>query len=130
MSFDNTTPEPKKFYLDLLIQLTFDVSMALYRFKNWSDAINGMAQILAMIYAEKEAELKPTAELINDAYKNGSTIESAETELPKAFKTIQNFLNQHWFSELHLGIIPTSTMQTEQKKPTHTALNPNQSSRL
>jgi hypothetical protein len=127
MSYTDATPEPKKFFLNLLIKLDFEVASSLFRYGNWSDGIAGMGQILALINAQEESKLKK----INDQmvlWQNQAT--APTTELKEAFKTIQGFLLEKWFSELHLGIVQTSTLTTETAKPSHEALNPNQTSRL
>ena len=131
MSIETVVPEPKKRYLDLLIMLDFNLSDALYRRRAYADAIGIMEAIINQARLWHVAELK---EIIGklDEYSNGNSSGGAMEELRPMARTLQDYLNEHWFSELHLGVIPTAVLQPseETKIPSHEAVNPTQTSRL
>ena len=126
-TFENSIPEPKQFYLNLLIKLDFEVASSLYRYNNYNDAINGIGQILALICSNEHPELKQITEKINSYLTQSS---APIEELRPIFIELQKYLNDKWFSELHLGVIPTSTIEGSTPKPQAQIYDPNQTSRL
>ena len=128
MSYDNTSPEPKQYFLDLLIKLNFYVADAVYRYHNYHEAIDGMNEIVSLTCIDDQSELKEMAAKLKEY---ASSQNAPIDEIPVMFTTIQKYLMKHWFSELNLGtVIPTSTLPTDTKKPSHAAISSNQSSRL
>ena len=127
MSFENVIPEPKKFFLNLLIKLDFEIASSLYRYNNYVDAINGIGQLLSLICARDKTDLKDIVTEI-DQYLSQS---SAPIEkLRPIFEKLQKYLQDKWFSELHLGVVPTSSLPTETKLPDNKPMDPKQSSRI
>lgn len=115
MAFENTAPEPKKFFLNLLIKLDFEVASSLYRYNNNTDAINGISQILSLICADNINDA--TIKKINAEMKQYQAQGSAPvSRLPPIFNDLQKFLNKTWFSELQLGLIPTSALPADGKQ--------------
>ena len=115
MAFENTAPEPKKFFLNLLIKLDFEVTSSLFRYNNYSDTIGGMSQILTLISAfdSSNAEIKKINDKIVRCFEQGS---APVSRLPPIFNDLQKFLNKTWFSELQLGLIPTSALPADGKQ--------------
>lgn len=126
-AFDNSIPEPKQFFLNLLIKLDFEVASSLYRYNNYGDSINGIGQILALICSDDHPELKQMTEKINSYLIQSS---APIDELRPIFKDLQKYLTKTWFSELRLGMLPTGALPTDRDRPSHKALDPNQSSRI
>lgn len=127
MSFENVIPEPKQYFLNLLIKLDFEIAQSLYRYKNYNDAINGIGQILSLINAQDHPDLRDMRTKINNfLIQSSAPIE----ELIPIFDQLQKYLNEKWFSELHLGVVPTSSLPTETKVPDAAPMNPKQTSRL
>ena len=123
MAFENTSPEPKKFFLNLLIKLDFEVASSLYRYRNDSDAINGISQILSLICADNisDATIKKINEEMKKYQQQG---DAPVSRLPLIFNDLQKYLNKTWFSELQLGLIPTSALPADGKQvPTKKAVS-------
>jgi hypothetical protein len=127
MAFENTIPEPKQYYLNLLIKLDFEVGQALYRYQNFGDAINGMQLIINQALAWDEPKLKEIVAKLDEYADRAS---APLDELRPIFREIQKYLNDKWFSELRLGVVPTATVQGETALPKSQTFNPNQTSRL
>ena len=127
MTYDINNSEPKKLYLNLLISLDFQVSYSLFRAKNYSDAINGMAQILGLIVSNKKPELKAIHDKIAMYQKQSS---APTDELVPIFNELQEYLSEKWFSELHLGVVPTSTLASDAKIPDSRPLSPTQTNKI
>ena len=128
MSYDNTTPEPKQYFLSLLIKLNFIVADSVYRQHDYHTALDGMMEIVSLTCIDQTPDIKAIAAKLSEYHaQQNAPIE----EIPIMFTSIQKYLMQHWFGELNLGtVIPTSTLKTEAKKPSHDAISSNQSSRL
>jgi hypothetical protein len=127
MSFDNSIPEPKQFFLNLMIKLDFQVADSLFRFNDYNGAINGMNQIISLTQSATSKELRDTAQKLEMYLEKGS---GPLSELRPCFDDIQKYLNDRWFCDLRLGIIPTSTIEGDDPKPKTKVFNPNQTSRL
>jgi hypothetical protein len=127
MSYQNQSAEPKSVFLNNLINLDFQMANSLFRAKNYADAINTMAEILSIIGARKQPELKEMyTEFVNYLVTGSAKIET----LYEQFYNLQEYLMERWFSELHLGVIPTSTLPGTQERPDAAPANPNQTSRI
>jgi hypothetical protein len=126
-TFSQTSNEPKKLFLNLLINLDFQVANALYILHNYDVAINGMAEILSLTCSIERQETQEISAKIMAYTEAGS---GPESDLRHQYNELQKYLNKYWFSEMQLGMIPTSTLPTQATKPTNTPINPNQSSRL
>lgn len=127
MSFDNNQPEPKNLYLNNLIALTFYTASELYRGHRYANAIYGMEQIIAMINGHQVGELK---DIVNEVDAYASAGEANVERIKVAFRTLQKFLYEKWFSELHLGVVPTSTLPTTHDTPDNAPLSSTQTSRV
>lgn len=127
MSYSQTTPEPKKKFLDLLIDIFFETNYNLYVRKQYYVAIGGMQNILSIIGAPNIPELKPIYEKVSTFWASGN---GQSTEIITAANTIQKYLMDHWFSELQLGIVQTSTIAGDEKPPENKPISPEQSSRI
>jgi hypothetical protein len=127
MSFHNSSPEPKQLFLTLLINLDFQIASNLYILKNHSLAVSGMFEILTLVCGRDKRETKPIWEKIEGYYTAGT---APIADLCVQFYELQLFLNDKYFSELQLGIIPTSTIKGDDKKPDTSPLSATQSSRI
>ena len=127
MSIENTIPEPKQYFLDLLIKLDFQVADAVYRFRDHRSAINGMAEIIALTGCIENADLKETAQTIQKAQQSQNM---EIDEIPKLFATLQKHLMERWFSELKLGLIQASTIQGTREAPKQKTFDPNPTNQI
>ena len=127
MSFDNTTPEPKNKYLNDLITLDFVTTERLYLARDYIGAINAMAALIDQAMCWEVAELKDVIAKIDSCFDNQS---APIEELRPIHRKLKKYLNEHWFSELRLGIIPTSTIPGESPLPAKKSFDPNQTSRI
>lgn len=127
MSFDGAQAEPKNLFLNNLIALDFYTATELYRTRRYSNAICGMEQTLAMIGAHNIGEIKQLAEQLDAYSENG---EAEIKKLKAAFRQLQKYLYEKWFSELNLGVVPTSTLEGEAKRPETKIYSPNQSNQI
>jgi hypothetical protein len=127
MSFDGVKSEPKNLFLNNLIALDFWTSTELYRMRRYANSIYGMEQILAMIGAHNVPELSEIAQQI-ERYANSGTGDILK--IKELFRELQKYLYKQWFSELNLGVVPTSTLQGETIKPDSAPLDPNQTNQI
>jgi hypothetical protein len=127
-TYENAQIEPKKQFLSLLINLYFETATSLVRNRQIIDGQRGMYEILTAINASEISELKDMEQKLDSAVTYG--VEPSEEETFKLFKQLSTYLHKHQFSELQMGIIPTSTLQSTTAKPENKPLNPNQSSRI
>lgn len=126
-TFENSTPEPKQFFLNLLIKLDFEVADEVFRYKNYSGAINGMTEIITLTCCANDEKLKETAQKIIEYQKNQS---APIDELIPMFQVIQNYLMEKWFSDLKLGVLHTSTVAGTKTPPKPQTFNPDRTSHI
>ena len=63
-TYDNSIPEPKQFFLNLLIKLDFEVADQVFRYKDYSAAINGMTEIITLTCCASEEKVKEATQKI------------------------------------------------------------------
>ena len=123
-TFNNPLAEPKKTFLNNLIMLDFQITQILFIHHNYVTAASGLEAIIYMTGIQDKPEIKEAHDRITGPY--------TEVEIKQSFKIVQRYLNDKWFSELQLGMIPTSTLPTQNQMdiPKHDAIDPTQSSRI
>jgi uncharacterized lipoprotein YajG len=127
MSIENALPEPKQYFLDLLIKVDFQVADAVFRFRDYHAAINGMAEIIALTGCQDKENIKEIATTILAAQKQQS---APIDNIVPMFTKLQAFLMQQWFSELKLGLIQTSMLTGTQAPPPVKTFSPNNTSQI
>ncbi len=127
-NFDNVQTEAKSLFLGFIINNDFLAGNYVYNHQ-YTRAIFQMHFVATKIYNMiNTSEIKNLYETLSKWLNTIS--EPSEKDILKAYKELSEILNNHFYSEFHLGLIPTSTLPTSKDKPTHEAINPNQSSRL
>lgn len=126
MSFDNIQSEPKKTYLNNLINLYFQTAMNLVGSGNFTFGLRAIRALLLIVPNKPQNIVEPLRAKALQYMNNGQT----EEELYQLFQETGAFLNEHYFSELHLGIVPTSTLPGEKPKPSNEPIKETASSRL
>lgn len=127
MSYSQSIAEPKKKFLDLLIDIFFETNYNLYVRKQYYIAIGGFENILSIIGAPNIPELRTVYEKVTGFWAVG---QGSSQEIIDVANIIQKYLMDHWFSELQLGIVQTSTIAGDVKPPENKPINPEQSSRI
>lgn len=119
--FPNVAPEPKKVFLDLLIR-NADYLGQLIATSKYTDAVNQMLRITTDIIelAPKE-KIKPLYEKLENWMFNQGNFTNRDVQ--KAHLELKMILQTHLFSELQIGIIPTSTLAAEKAAPKAKPLN-------
>lgn len=123
-SFTQEQIEPKNFFLTNLITLFFQTSIDLIQHQDPTQGRRNMRALMATIPADTE-ESQNIREKIN-----GLEYLSLEALMNIFQNEITPYLHRRYFSELQLGIIQTSTLKGDSKKPENQPVDPLQTSRL
>ncbi len=124
MSFAQEQVEPKNFFLTNLITLFFQTSIDLIQHQNVTQGRRNIRALMAVIPADTEEARNIQKRIANSDYLSlKALIEMFQNE-------ITPYLHNRYFSELQIGVIPTSTLEGKDKKPENEPVNPIQSSRL
>lgn len=126
-SFDNIQSEPKNVFLGFLISNDFLLGQFIST-GQFGKALFQMDLVVSKIYSiVGESEIKSLRQKIDHWFTDSNY---TMQDIQKAYRELCQILNSHFYSELHLGIIPTSTLPTQTARPNNDAISPNQSSRL
>lgn len=124
MSVTQDQIEPKNFFLNQLITLFFQTSIDLIQHQQPVQGRIDMRALMATIPADTEEAKNIRNKIDTEGYSTlQKLIEIFENE-------ITPFMHRRYFSELQLGIIQTSTLAGDSKKPENEPASPLQTSRL
>jgi hypothetical protein len=117
MSFPNAQAEPRQLFLTLLMKNSDYLGLLMVN-KHYTEAVHQMLRIATDIrYMASESKIKPIYEILKewihvDAHYTVQDVQEMQEEL-------KGLLALEFYSELQLGIIPTSTLKTEKDVPTN-----------
>lgn len=114
-TFQNATPEPKQLFLNLLMK-NADFLGQLIATGKYTESAQQMLRIITDIYfmAPKEKVESLYQKLETWIFESGGY---NSREIQQAHLMLKEILQSYFFSELRLGIIPTSTLQSEKNAP-------------
>ena len=127
-SIENVSPEPKKLFLS---QLLFDDQEAGHLFiaGRYRACVSLMDWIVMRISSLglPKAKIEPLAKKLS---KWSDTEPDAISKVREARKELSELLSENFYSELHLGLIQTSTLPETKPKPKNEPVPSELSSRL
>lgn len=126
-SFENSSPEPRELFLGLLMKNSDYLGMQMAR-GQYAEALQQMLRITTDIrYMANKTKIEALYEklekwiFVSAKYSN--------REIQQLHSDLKEILQSEFFSELKLGIIPTSTLPTDKNVPSSEPMK-NLSSRL
>jgi hypothetical protein len=127
-NFDNIQAEAKSLFLGFIINNDFLAGNYVYNHQ-YTRAIFQMHFVATKIYNMiNTTEIKNLYEKLSKWLNNIN--EPTEKDILAAYKELSEILNNHFYSEFHLGLVQTSSLPTQTNTPEHSAIDPNQTSRL
>jgi hypothetical protein len=126
-SYQDIAPEPKKFFLMQL--LVDDEASGQYLFQsNYKDCVKMMYWVATRILPlTPKGKIEPLYKKLQSWMDNSDMTTS---EVQEARRELSEVLSENFYSELHLGIIQTSTLPATKEKPKNEPVQPELSSRL
>jgi hypothetical protein len=113
--FQNASPEPRKLFLDLLMK-NADFLGQLMAMGKYTEAIGQMLRITTNIkFMASKSRVDPLYTKLDNWIFEQASYTGKQTQ--DAHLELQEILQTEFFSELQMGIIPTSTLPTEKNVP-------------
>ena len=115
-TFQNTSPEPRALFMDLLMKNS-DFLGQLMAMGKYTEAVQQMLRITTDIrYMATKTKIEALYVKLEDWVFVHASYTSRQTQ--QAHSELKEILQTEFFSELNIGIIPTSTLPTEKTVPT------------
>jgi hypothetical protein len=127
-TFNDTQSELKKQFLGFLIAADFQTGELIYE----GDLSKGffklhflITKIFSMV---PESEIRPIYNAVEEWMQHFE--KCSQKSLIDAYAGLSKIMADNFYSDLHIGMIPTSTLPGTDQKPENKPISPNQTSRI
>lgn len=119
--------EPKKQLLNLLVITVFNIRTVIYHEHDYKTGLNELKGLIDILDEQSQNALKKHRKQIETLLSHGDYVRA---QIEPIVQGICIYLNKTYFQEMTMGLIPTSTLPADGKKPEREKINPHRTSRL
>jgi hypothetical protein len=127
-TFNEAEADLKKQFLGFLIAVDFQTGTLIYS-GNFVEGFFKLHFIVTKIFSMvPETEIRPLYNVLEHWRKHFESC--TQDQLIDAYAKLSKILADHFYSDIHLGLIQTGALPGKDKKPENKPISPNQSARI